>query len=130
MAEPKNIKLADPCLSEAEESAAVEVIRSGRVVAGPRVAELEARLERLTGRAHAVALSSGTAALLALMHALGIGPRSKVVVPALAVEVAAGASAAGCSSTSAACGIFSNVAMRSTMSPCSSGARRSRIIAA
>ena len=93
MAEQKKIKLADPCLTEAEERAAVEVIRSGRVVAGPRVEELEARLEELTGRAHAVALSSGTAALLALMHGLGVGPRSKVVVPALAFPAAAQAAA-------------------------------------
>ena len=93
MAERKKIRLADPCLTAAEERAAVEVIRSGRVVAGPRVEELEARLASLTGRAHAVALSSGTAALLALMHGLGVGPRSKVVVPALAFPAAAQAAA-------------------------------------
>jgi len=93
MAEQKKMKLADPCLTEAEERAAVEVIRSGRVVAGPRVEELEARLAELTGRACAVAMSSGTAALLALMHGLGVGQRSKVVVPALAFPAAAQAAA-------------------------------------
>jgi perosamine synthetase len=93
MAERKKIKLADPCLSEAEERAAVAVIRSGRVVAGPHVEELELGLAALTGRAHAVALSSGTAALLALMHGFGIGPRSKVVVPAFAFPAAAQAAA-------------------------------------
>ncbi|MCK9462086.1 MAG: DegT/DnrJ/EryC1/StrS family aminotransferase [Proteobacteria bacterium] len=90
---PQKIKLADPCLTEAEERAAVEVLRSGRVVAGPRVEELETRLARITGRAHAVALSSGTAALLALLHELGIGVGKTVVVPALAFPAAAQAAA-------------------------------------
>jgi len=77
------IKLADPCVSEAEERAVVEVLRSGRLVAGPRVEEMERRLAELTGRKHAVAVSSGTAALLAAMEALGVGSDSVVVVPAL-----------------------------------------------
>jgi perosamine synthetase len=93
MAEQKKIKLADPCLTDAEERVAVAVLRSGRIVAGPRVEELELGLAALTGRAHAVALSSGTAALLAVLHALGVGPRSKVVVPALAFPAAAQAAA-------------------------------------
>lgn len=87
------IKLADPCAADAETRAAAEVIRSGRLVLGPRVEELEARLARLAGRAHAVAVSSGTAALLAAMREGGIGPGKTVVVPALAFPAAAQAAA-------------------------------------
>ena len=76
------IKLADPCIGEAEEQAVIRVMRSGRLVSGPSVARFEEALCAYTGRAHAVMVSSGTAALTAAMHALGVGPGATVVVPA------------------------------------------------
>lgn len=48
---------------------------------GPTVAELEAGVARFTGAAHAVAVNSGTDALVIMMKALGIGPGDEVVVP-------------------------------------------------
>jgi len=77
------VKLADACIEAEDEAAVLEVLRSGRLVAGPVVERFEAELARLTGRRHAVAVSSGTAALLAVMEALDVGPGSVVLVPAL-----------------------------------------------
>src|SRR3954453_17109376 len=50
---------------------------------GPRTAEWEAAFARGAGVAHAVACSSGTAALLLALQAVGIGPGDEVVLPSL-----------------------------------------------
>ncbi|MBI4965624.1 MAG: UDP-4-amino-4,6-dideoxy-N-acetyl-beta-L-altrosamine transaminase [Desulfomonile tiedjei] len=61
--------------------AVVEVLRSDWLTTGPRVSEFEeAFAERVRAR-YAVAVSSGTAALHAAVHAVGIGPGDEVIVP-------------------------------------------------
>jgi dTDP-4-amino-4,6-dideoxygalactose transaminase len=68
----------------AEEAAAVEeVLASGWVAQGPRVAALEASVATALGAGHGVATSSCTAALHLGLHALGVGPGDEVVVPSL-----------------------------------------------
>jgi dTDP-4-amino-4,6-dideoxygalactose transaminase len=57
-----------------------EVLRSGRLILGPRTRELEAEWARRTGVAHAVALSSCSAALEIAMRHVGVAGR-EVVVP-------------------------------------------------
>ncbi len=64
-------------------AAVVEALRSDYLTTGPRVGRFEAALARVAGTRHAVALSSGTAALHAAMFALGIGPGDEVIVPAM-----------------------------------------------
>ncbi len=49
---------------------------------GDKVAEFETELARACGTEHAVAVSSGTAALHLAVLALGIGPGDEVIVPA------------------------------------------------
>ena len=49
--------------------------------AGPFVREMEARMAVLSGRAYAVAVVNGTAALHLALHALGVGPGDLVAVP-------------------------------------------------
>ncbi len=49
--------------------------------AGPYVREMEARMAALSGRAHAVAVVNGTAALHLALHGLGVGPGDLVAVP-------------------------------------------------
>jgi perosamine synthetase len=94
MVQPVRIKLDDPGITAADERAALAALRSGQLVSGPRVADLEGALAALTGRRHVVAVSSGTAALLAALEVLGIGPGSTVVVPALTFPAPAIAAAA------------------------------------
>lgn len=64
----------------AEDLAAVEAcLRSERITQGPRVREFEAGLEQVSGAPHAVAVSSGTAALHLLYQALGVQAGDVVV---------------------------------------------------
>ncbi len=58
------------------------VLEHGRFVAGPEVGQLEERLAREAGAAHAISCASGTTALLMAMLALEIGPGDEVVMPA------------------------------------------------
>ena len=57
------------------------VLAEGHWVGGAPVAEFEAGAARLCGVAHAIALNSGTDALVLGMAALGIGPGDEVVTP-------------------------------------------------
>ncbi len=57
----------------------VEVLRSGMLAQGPRVAELEAAFAELHGVAHAVAVNNGTTALVAAMQALDVQPGDEVI---------------------------------------------------
>lgn len=83
MASRSLIPVARPSFGVEEEQAVAEVLRSGWVAQGPRVAELERRFAHTVGAAEAVAVSSGTTALFLSLHALGIGPGDEVVVPSL-----------------------------------------------
>lgn len=76
------IRLASPMFGPDEEQAIREVLASGHLVQGRRVREFEERVAERTGSAHAVAMSSGTAALHASLLALGLGPGDVVVLPA------------------------------------------------
>lgn len=55
------------------------VLRSGQLAQGPMVERLESEFRRLSGTAHAVAVNSGTTALVASLQALGIGPGDEVI---------------------------------------------------
>jgi perosamine synthetase len=76
------IRLAWPALGEEELAAVAEVFASGQLTMGPKVAEFEAALAAACEVDHAVAVSSGTAALHLSVLALGIGPGDEVIVPA------------------------------------------------
>jgi perosamine synthetase len=77
-----SIRLARPDVGEEELAAVAEVLESGQLTMGPKVAEFEAALAQACEVEHAVAVSSGTAALHATVLALGIGPGDEVIVPA------------------------------------------------
>jgi perosamine synthetase len=70
-------------LDEADIEGVVEVLRSEWITTGPKGPEFEESFARFVGARQAVAVSSGTAALHASMHALGIGPGDEVIVPAM-----------------------------------------------
>lgn len=77
------IPLTRPLLEREEEEAVLNVLRSGQLVQGPEVARFEVDLAAHTQRAHAVAVSSGTAALGLALRALGVGAGDEVLCPAL-----------------------------------------------
>jgi dTDP-4-amino-4,6-dideoxygalactose transaminase len=80
--EVEKIRLAWPDVGPAELEALAEVIADGHLTMGPRVAEFEAELARACETAHAVAVSSGTAALHVAVLALGLEPGDEVIIPA------------------------------------------------
>jgi perosamine synthetase len=76
------IRLAHPDVGEAELAAVAEVLESGQLTMGPRVAEFEEELARACEVEYAVAVSSGTAALHLAVLALGLEQGDEVLVPA------------------------------------------------
>ena len=76
------IRLARPDVGDAELAAVAEVVGSGQLTMGPKVAEFEAAIQGAVGTAHAAVVSSGTAALHLALLALEIGPGDDVIVPA------------------------------------------------
>lgn len=69
------------------------VLAHGRFVHGPEVAEFEAALAGLTGAPEAVAVASGTDALVIALRGEGVGPGDAVFVPAFTFLSTAGAAA-------------------------------------
>lgn len=64
-------------------AAVVAALRSDYLTTGPRVGKFEADFAHITGAAHAVSCSSGTAALHLAALALSIAPGDVVIVPSL-----------------------------------------------
>jgi perosamine synthetase len=78
----ERIRLARPDVGEPELAAIAEVVRTGQLTMGAKVAEFEQAIARAVGTAHAAVVSSGTAALHLALLALEIGPGDEVIVPA------------------------------------------------
>jgi dTDP-4-amino-4,6-dideoxygalactose transaminase len=76
-----SVPLSRPWISEEEALAAADVVRSGWLISGPRVEEFEHRFAEMVGARHAVAVSSGSAALLVAYSALGISSGDEILVP-------------------------------------------------
>lgn len=64
------IRVSQVDIGPDEESLVLKVLRSGQLAQGPMVAELEANFAQLAGTDHAVAVSSGTTALVAALQSL------------------------------------------------------------
>jgi dTDP-4-amino-4,6-dideoxygalactose transaminase len=73
------VPITRPDLGEEEAEAAARVVRSGWVMQGPEVAAFESEFAAAVSAPHAVAVSSGTAALELALRALNIGPGAEVV---------------------------------------------------
>jgi len=75
--------VSEPTLGSEEKAALAEVIDSGWITMGDRVNAFERAFAEAHGADDAVAVSSCTAGLHLILHALGIGPGDEVLVPAL-----------------------------------------------
>jgi perosamine synthetase len=76
------IPYSRPTVMPGDDEAVAEVIREGRLVMGERVAGFERAIARFAGRAHGIAVTSGTSALELALRVLGVGPGWDVFVPA------------------------------------------------
>jgi perosamine synthetase len=78
-------------VDEGDIQAVAEVLRSDWLTTGPLVERFEKAVAEFVGAPHAVAVSSGTAALHAAYHAAGIGPGDEVILPPMTFVATANA---------------------------------------
>jgi len=78
-------------IREELQGAVERVLASGQWIGGPEVQGFEEEIAMAAGCRHAVALASGTDALLLSLKALGLGPGDDVVVPTFTFFATAGA---------------------------------------
>ena len=78
---PMQIPLAKPWFDSEEIQAAGAVVKSGWLFMGPRVHEFEKQFAAMLGVKHAIAVNSGSSALLVTLLAMGIGQGDEVLVP-------------------------------------------------
>ena len=76
------IPIARPVIGQDEISSVSEVLASGMLAQGERVAEFERKFADYCGTTYGVATNNGTAALHAALLAADIGPGDEVIVPA------------------------------------------------
>jgi len=85
------IPLTRPEFGDEEARAVADVLKSGWVVQGPRVAEFERAVASRLGVAHAVATTSCTTALHVAFIVSGIGPGDDVICPSYSFIASANA---------------------------------------
>jgi dTDP-4-amino-4,6-dideoxygalactose transaminase len=73
------IPLARPVIGPEEEAAVLEVLRSGQLSLGPRLAEFERAFAARLGVPHASAVSSGTTGLHLALRAVGVEDGDEVI---------------------------------------------------
>ena len=78
-------------MDDTDVKAVVEVLRSEWLTTGPLVDAFEQAIADFVGTRYAVAVSSGTAALHASLHAVEIGPGDEVIVPPITFVATANA---------------------------------------
>ncbi|MGH8276997.1 MAG: DegT/DnrJ/EryC1/StrS family aminotransferase, partial [Steroidobacteraceae bacterium] len=79
----KFLPFTRPCIDVETIAAVAEVLRSGWLASGPKVAELEAALSRYLGGRPVRSQTSATAGLEMALLACGIGAGDEVITPAL-----------------------------------------------
>lgn len=87
------IRINQPCIGKEELRAVEEVLLSGVLTdkngMGPRVMEFERAFAKFVGVKHAIAVSSGTAALHAALLAVGVKAGDEVVMPSFTFSATA-----------------------------------------
>jgi perosamine synthetase len=73
------IPIARPDVGAEEAAAVAEVLTSGMIVQGKKVAELEQRWAEYCGVKHTIAVSNGTVALMCIYAGLGLEPGDEVI---------------------------------------------------
>ena len=85
------IPISRPIIGIEERAAVDRVLASGLLVSGAEVQAFEAEFADFVGAEHAVAVGSGTAALIVGLLAAGIGPGDEVIVPSFTFAATANA---------------------------------------
>lgn len=91
MHKPDFLPYGRQSIDDDDVAAVVSALRSDWLTTGPMVPRFEEAVASACGVEHAVAVSSGTAALHAAMNAIGIGRGDEVIVPAMTFAATANA---------------------------------------
>jgi dTDP-4-amino-4,6-dideoxygalactose transaminase len=75
------VPLSKPWFDDSEPLVASEVVKSGWLFMGPQVREFEMQFAAMIGTKHAIAVNSGSSALLVTLLSLGIGPGDEILAP-------------------------------------------------
>jgi dTDP-4-amino-4,6-dideoxygalactose transaminase len=76
------IPLASPDIRDTDIQNVVDVLKSGMLIQGQKVLQLEQQFTSFTNTSNAIAVSNGTATMHLVLKALGIGEGDEVIVPA------------------------------------------------
>ena len=85
----KIIPYGKQCIDNLDIAEVIKVLKSDWITQGSKISEFEAALAKCCSVKHAVAVSSGTAALHAAMNAIGISPGDEVIVPPITFAASA-----------------------------------------
>ncbi len=88
---PTSLPYCRQTIEDDDAQAVLAALRSNWLTTGPLVGAFEQAVASLVGAAHAVAVSSGTAALHAAVFAAGIGPGDEVITSPLTFAASANA---------------------------------------
>ena len=88
---PWRVPLTDIDVPEQDVKAVLDCLESGWLTMGPRTGAFEQALSEFVGTPHALAVSSGTAALHLACLAAGLGPGDEVIVPGFTFVASAAA---------------------------------------
>ncbi len=77
------VNIAQPQIGKEEIKAVTEVLKSGMLAQGPKVAEFEEKFAKFIGVKCAIATTSGTTALHVALLSAGIGPGDEVITTPL-----------------------------------------------
>ena len=77
------LPFSKPDLKESDIQAVADVLRSGWITTGPKVAQFESDFKAYLGADDAVSMTSETGVMEVLLHALGIGPGDEVITPSM-----------------------------------------------
>ncbi|MBE6044265.1 MAG: DegT/DnrJ/EryC1/StrS aminotransferase family protein [Clostridium thermopalmarium] len=75
----KKIPFSPPDITEAEINEVIEVMKSGWITSGPKVAKFEENIAKYCETNHAVAVSSATAGMELVLKCLGVGEGDEVI---------------------------------------------------
>jgi dTDP-4-amino-4,6-dideoxygalactose transaminase len=75
----KSIPISRPLIGDEEKQAVLAALESGQLTQGPRVRRFEENFAAMCGVQEAVAVNSGTAALMIALLAHGVGPGDEVI---------------------------------------------------
>ncbi len=77
------LPFSKPSITEADIAAIGDVLRSGWITTGPKVAQFEDDLKHYTGAADVVTMTSETSVMQTLARAIGLGPGDEVITPSM-----------------------------------------------